>query len=223
MKKILVLSVAAIAAMCVLVSCGTSKTAAPGKVSKVETVEGIIANQAPWSQFGYETGDGINKSGDMVKIAYVYFSGNGTSQILRIAEEMARSAAYSMISDAFSIKSINEKTAEAMQGSTINLEDGESEKVAVAMEEFNRYLRQQSANVIRGFTPFGKTAIQFNDETKEYTVWARVGMPAKNWRKLYDSILNYKPKDLSDKELNAFSKIRNDVLGAVFQFGDDED
>ena len=190
MKRIL--SIIAVAAVMVAaISCGSSKKATqpqPGEVTQAETVEGTTVNQAPWSQFGYAMGEGY-KSGKIVEVPFVYFTAVGESQNQRIAEEMARSAAYSLISNTFNVKNIDQKVSDAIQG----------------------------------FTPFGETVIQFDQESKLYKIWARVGMPAKNWEKIYKNCLNYKPKELSTKELKAFEKVQKDILGTIFQVEDEDE
>ena len=225
MKRILSL-VAISIAMVAVISCGSAKKtttqATPGEVVQSETIEGVTVNQAPWSQFGFDYGKGY-KNGSIVDVPYVYFTGVGESMNQRIAEEMARSAAYSLISNTFSLKNIDQKLSDAISETTDMGSEEEATRVTRATEDFSRYLSQVSSSTVQGFTPFGETVIQFNPESKIYKIWARVGMPAKNWEKLYKNCLNYKPKELSAKELKAFEKIQKDVLGTVFQMGDDED
>ena len=222
MKKIAFIAI--VVSVFAVVSCGTARKApspAPTDVTKAETLEGNSANSADWSQFGFAMNKGY-KNGAMVDIPYVYFTGVGQSQQLRIAEEMARQAAYSLISDTFGLNNLNEKTAHAQSGITDQLSDDSASRISAATEEFNRYVAQVSANTIKGFSPFGETKLQFDDQTRIYTVWARVGMPAKSWDKIYKSLLDYKPKDLTSKELDGFMKIQKEALGDLFGYGSDE-
>ena len=225
MKRIL--SIIAVAtAMVAVISCGSSKKAAgsptPGEVTQAETVEGTTVNQAPWSQFGYAMGEGY-KSGKIVEVPFVYFTAVGESNNQRIAEEMARSAAYSLISNTFNVKNIDQKVSDAISEITDESSDDEVTRVTRATEDFSRYLSQVSTSTVQGFTPFGETVIQFDQESRLYKIWARVGMPAKNWEKLYKNCLNYKPKELSNKELKAFEKVPKDILGTIFQLDDEEE
>ncbi|MBP5488209.1 MAG: hypothetical protein J6X77_01415 [Bacteroidales bacterium] len=225
MKRIL--SIAAIMlATVAFVSCGASKkqagSPAPGEVTQTETVEGTTVNQAPWSQFGYAMGEGY-KSGKIVEVPFVYFTAVGESNNQRIAEEMARSAAYSLISNTFNVKNIDQKVSNAISEITDESTEDEVSRVTRATEDFSRYLSQVSTSTVQGFTPFGETVIQFDQESRIYKIWARVGMPAKNWEKIYKNCLNYKPKSLSNKELKAFEKVQNDILGTIFQIEDDEE
>lgn len=225
MKRIL--SIIAIAtAMVAVISCGSSKKVAgsptPGEVTQTETVEGTTVNQAPWSQFGYAMGEGY-KSGKIVEVPFVYFTAVGESQNQRIAEEMARSAAYSLISNTFNVKNIDQKVSDAISEITDQGTEDETSRVTRATEDFSRYLSQVSTSTVQGFTPFGETVIQFDQETRLYKIWARVGMPAKNWEKIYKNCLNYKPKELSNKELKAFEKVQKDILGTIFQIEDEEE
>ena len=225
MKRIL--SIIAIAtAMVAVISCGSSKKVAgsptPGEVTQTETVEGTTVNQAPWSQFGYAMGEGY-KSGKIVEVPFVYFTAVGESQNQRIAEEMARSAAYSLISNTFNVKNIDQKVSDAISEITDQGTEDETSRVTRATEDFSRYLSQVSTSTVQGFTPFGETVIQFDQETRIYKIWARVGMPAKNWEKIYKNCLNYKPKELSNKELKAFEKVQKDILGTIFQIEDEEE
>ena len=225
MKRIL--SIIAVATMMVAaISCGSSKKVAgsptPGEVTQTETVEGTTVNQAPWSQFGYAMGEGY-KSGKIVEVPFVYFTAVGESQNQRIAEEMARSAAYSLISNTFNVKNIDQKVSDAISEITDQGSEDETSRVTRATEDFSRYLSQVSTSTVQGFTPFGETVIQFDQETRLYKIWARVGMPAKNWEKIYKNCLNYKPKELSQKELKAFEKVQKDILGTIFQIDDEEE
>lgn len=226
MKRIL--SIVAISvAMVAFVSCGSPKKAAgsptPGEVTQTESVEGVTVNQAPWSQFGYAYGEGY-KSGKIIEVPFVYFTAVGESNNQRIAEEMARSAAYSLISNTFNVKNIDQKVSNAMSEITDENTDEEVTRVTRATEDFSRYLSQVSTSTVQGFTPFGETVIQFDPESKLYKIWARVGMPAKNWEKIYKNCLNYKPKELSTKELKAFEKVQKDILGTIFPgSGEDEE
>ena len=224
MKRIL--SIIAVAAVMVAASsCGSSKKATqpqPGEVTQAETVEGTTVNQAPWSQFGYAMGEGY-KSGKIVEVPFVYFTAVGESQNQRIAEEMARSAAYSLISNTFNVKNIDQKVSDAISEITDQGSEEEVTRVTRATEDFSRYLSQVSTSTVQGFTPFGETVIQFDQESKLYKIWARVGMPAKNWEKIYKNCLNYKPKELSTKELKAFEKVQKDILGTIFQVEDEDE
>ena len=225
MKRIL--SIIAVAtAMVAAISCGSSKKAAgsptPGEVTQAETVEGTSVNQAPWSQFGYAMGEGF-KSGKIVEVPFVYFTAVGESNNQRIAEEMARSAAYSLISNTFNVKNIDQKVSNAISEITDQSSEDEVSRVTRATEDFSRYLSQVSTSTVQGFTPFGETVIQFDQESRLYKIWARVGMPAKNWEKIYKNCLNYKPKELSQKELKAFEKVQKDILGTIFQLDDEEE
>ena len=225
MKRIL--SIIAVAtAMVAAISCGSSKKVAgsptPGEVTQAETVEGTTVNQAPWSQFGYAMGEGF-KSGKIVEVPFVYFTAVGESNNQRIAEEMARSAAYSLISNTFNVKNIDQKVSNAISEITDQSSEDEVSRVTRATEDFSRYLSQVSTSTVQGFTPFGETVIQFYQESRLYKIWARVGMPAKNWEKIYKNCLNYKPKELSQKELKAFEKVQKDILGTIFQLDDEEE
>ena len=198
MKRIL--SIAAIMlATVAFVSCGASKkqagSPAPGEVTQTETVEGTTVNQAPWSQFGYAMGEGY-KSGKIVEVPFVYFTAVGESNNQRIAEEMARSAAYSLISNTFNVKNIDQKVSNAISEITDESTEDEVSRVTRATEDFSRYLSQVSTSTVQGFTPFGETVIQFDQESRIYKIWARVGMPAKNWEKIYKNCLNYKLSQL---------------------------
>lgn len=226
MKRIL--SIIAVAASVVaVISCGPSKKATtqaqPGEVTQTETVEGTTVNQAPWSQFGYDYGRGM-KGGKIVEdVPFVFFTAVGESNNQRVAEEMARSAAYSLISNTFNVKNIDQKVSNAISEITDQSSEDEVSRVTRATEDFSRYLSQVSTNTVQGFTPFGQTVIQFDQETRVYKIWARVGMPVKNWEKIYKNCLNYKPKELSTKELKAFEKVQKDILGTIFQLDDEEE
>ena len=217
--------VAVLVCTAALVSCGSAKkvkSAAPGEVTQTETVEGTTVNQAPWSQFGFEKGEGY-KNGKIVEIPYVYFTAVGESNNQRIADEMARSAAYSLISNTFNVKNIDQKVSNAFSSIADESTADDVTRVTRATEDFSRYLSQESSSTVSGFTPFGQTVIQFDQESQIYKVWARVGMPAKNWEKTYKKCLNYKPKDLSPKELKTFEKIQKDILGSIFPGSGEEE
>jgi len=75
--------------------------------------------------------------------------------------------------------------------------------------------KQVSASVEKACEPFGNTTIQYNPSTRMYEVTAKVGIRGDRFNQLLNEAGNFKPADLTGKDLDDFIDTNKSIMEAA--------
>lgn len=203
MKTVKHIGMIALAAM-VMASCGSSKNAADSRISKQTSLEGekVVVETAKMS--GIEMVEDLSEDGTkIVKVAYKWYAGIGKANDKQAAIEMAELEARATISRIVE----NAVLADAERGTVAN--NGEVQKALTS------HWQQVSRSIQNACEPFGDTKIEFSPSTKMYTVTAKVGMRGDKFHQMLNNAGNFKPQNLSGKDLDAFIEANKSIMNAA--------
>lgn len=201
MKKTLSFSVLAMAAL-MLSACGSSK-----KVEKVETgksLEGERVRVENTQVRGFEMADALSEDGtQIIKVPYVWFAGTAKADRKQVAIEMAQGEAYAAVSREI----LNAVLSEAERANLANN--------GVVQQALTQHWKQISSTVLNGCGPFGEAEVQYSEQTRMYTVRAKVAMRGDQYNKLIRDAGSYKPNNLKGQELEDFIDANHKIMDAV--------
>lgn len=204
MKKLHLLGMAAVFAVA-MASCGSSKSmVVESKIDKETTLEGEKVVVETTKLQGIEMVDDLSEDGaKMVKVAYKWYAGIGKANDKQTAIEMAELEARATISRVIQ----NVVEAESERGTVAN--NGEVQKALTS------HWNQISVSIQNACEPFGDTRVEYSQTTKMYTVTQKVGIRGDKFQKMLNNAGNYKPSNLSGKDLEDFIEVNKSIMEAA--------
>ncbi len=205
MKKSVLLSGLAFAAIIMLASCGSQKsTVVESRIDKERSLEGEKVVVETTKLYGTETVEALNEDGTkMVKVPYKWYAGIGKANDKQTAIEMAELEARATISRIIE----NAVLAESERGTVAN--NGDVQKALTS------HWKQVSATIQNACEPIGDTKIEYSPSTKMYTVTAKVGIKGERFQQLLNSAGNFKPSNLSGDDLEKFIETNKSIMNAA--------
>jgi hypothetical protein len=204
MKKLHLFGMAVLGAL-VLASCGSSKNmAVQSNIEKQRSLEGEKVMVETTKLTGYDKSEGLNEDGtDIVKVAYKWFAGIGKADDKQTAIEIAELEARATISRVVE----NIVKAESERASLTN--NSETQKA------ISSYWKQVSTSIQNACEPYGDTKIEYSPTTKMYTVTQKVACRGDKYIQMLNNAGNYKPNNLSGKDLDEFIKVNKSIMEAA--------
>lgn len=204
MKKLHLLGMAAVFAVA-LASCGSSKNlAVESSIDKQTSLEGEKVVVENTKLQGIEMVDDLSEDGTkMVKVAYKWYAGIGKANDKQTAIEMAELEARATISRVVE----NAVLAQEERGSVVN--NGDVQKA------LKSHWQQVSMSIQNACEPFGDTRVEYSQTTKMYTVTQKVGIRGDKFQKMLNNAGNYKPSNLSGKDLEDFIEVNKSIMEAA--------
>jgi hypothetical protein len=205
MKKSVLLSGLAFAAIIMLASCGSQKsTVVESRIDKERSLEGEKVVVETTKLYGTEMVEALNEDGTkMVKVPYKWYAGIGKANDKQTAIEMAELEARATISRIIE----NAVLAESERGTVAN--NGDVQKALTS------HWKQVSATIQNACEPIGDTKIEYSPSTKMYTVTAKVGIKGERFQQLLNSAGNFKPSNLSGDDLEKFIETNKSIMNAA--------
>ncbi len=205
MKKSVLLSGLAFAAIIMLASCGSQKsTVVESRIDKERSLEGEKVVVETTKLYGTEMVEALNEDGTkMVKVPYKWYAGIGKANDKQTAIEMAELEARATISRIIE----NAVLAESERGTVAN--NGDVQKALTS------HWKQVSATIQNACEPIGDTKIEYSPSTKTYTVTAKVGIKGERFQQLLNSAGNFKPSNLSGDDLEKFIETNKSIMNAA--------
>lgn len=203
MKKLNLLGMALIAI--IFASCGSSKNmAVQSNIEKQRSLEGEKIVVETTKLTGYDMSEGLSEDGTkLVKIAYKWFAGIGKADDKQTAIEIAELEARATISRVIE----NAVLAESERGTLVN--NGEVQKA------LKSHWKQVSVSIQNACEPFGDTKIEYSPTTKMYTVTQKVACRGDKFQQMLNNAGNYKPNNLSGKDLDDFVEANKSIINAA--------
>jgi hypothetical protein len=204
MKKLHLLGMAMLGAL-VLTSCGSSKNmAVQSNIEKQRSLEGEKVMVETTKLTGYDKSEGLNEDGtDIVKVAYKWFAGIGKADDKQTAIEIAELEACATISR------VVESTVKAESERASLTNNSETQKA------ISSYWKQVSTSIQNACEPYGDTKIEYSPTTKMYTVTQKVACRGDKYIQMLNNAGNYKPNNLSGKDLEEFIKVNKSIMEAA--------
>lgn len=188
-----------------LASCGSSKNmVVESKIDKETTLEGEKVVVETTKLQGIEMVDDLSEDGTkMIKVAYKWYAGIGKANDKQTAIEMAELEARATISRVIE----NAVKTESERGTVAN--NGEVQKALTS------HWNQISVSIQNACEPFGDTRVEYSQTTKMYTVTQKVGIRGDKFQKMLNNAGNYKPSNLSGKDLEDFIEVNKSIMEAA--------
>ncbi len=204
MKKLHLLGMAAVIAVA-LTSCGSSKNmAVESSIGKETSLEGEKVVVETTKLQGIDMVDDLSEDGTkMIKVAYKWYAGIGKADDKQTAIEMAELEARATVSRVIE----NAVKVEAERGTVAN--NGEVQKALTS------HWNQISVSIQNACEPFGDTRVEYSQTTKMYTVTQKVGIRGDKFQKMLNNAGNYKPDNLSGKDLEDFIEVNKSIMNAA--------
>ncbi|MCQ2314183.1 MAG: hypothetical protein MJZ56_03305 [Bacteroidales bacterium] len=204
MKKLHLLGMSAVLAVA-LASCGSSKNlAVESSIDKQTSLEGEKVVVETTKLQGIEMVDDLSEDGiKMIKTAYKWYAGIGKADDKQTAIEMAELEARATISRVIE----NAVKVESERGTVAN--NGEVQKALTS------HWNQISVSIQNACEPFGDTRVEYSQTTKMYTVTQKVGVRGDKFQKMLNNAGNYKPSNLSGKDLEDFIEVNKSIMEAA--------
>lgn len=204
MKKLYLLGMAAVFAVA-LASCGSSKNlAVESSIDKQTSLEGEKVVVETTKLQGIDMVDDLSEDGTkMIKTAYKWYAGIGKADDKQTAIEMAELEARATISRVIE----NAVKVESERGTVAN--NGEVQKALTS------HWNQISVSIQNACEPFGDTRVEYSQTTKMYTVTQKVGVRGDKFQKMLNNAGNYKPSNLSGKDLEDFIEVNKSIMEAA--------
>ena len=208
MKKHLLLMVALVAGVYVMTSCGSQKAVvAPAVQSKIDTQKSLEGDKVTVETTQLQGVDMVDELGEdgmsMVKVPYKWFAGIGKANDKQTAIEIAEREARANIARVIETM----VKTEGDRGTLVN--NGDVQKA------IKLHWEQVSSSMQNACEPFGGTKIEFNPTSKMYTVTAKVGVRGDRFQKMLNNAGNYKPSNLSGKDLDDFIEVNKSIINAA--------
>lgn len=208
MKKNLFIMLALVAGVSSLTSCGSKKVAvAPAVESRIKSqtsLEGDKVMVETTKLQGIDMIDDLSEDGlSMRKVAYKWYAGIGKANDKQTAVEFAEREARTTISRIVETMVLDQ----AERGSLTN--NGETQKALTS------HWQQVSRSLQNACEPFGETKIEYSPSTRMYTATAKVGMRGDKFQQMLNNAGNFKPTNLSGKELDDFINVNKAIMEAA--------
>ncbi len=188
-----------------LASCGSSKNmVVESSIDKQTSLEGEKVVVETTKLQGIDMVDDLSEDGTkMIKVAYKWYAGIGKANDKQTAIEMAELEARATISRVIE----NAVKAESERGTVAN--NGEVQKALTS------HWNQISVSIQNACEPFGDTRVEYSQTTKMYTVTQKVGIRGDKFQKMLNNAGNYKPSNLSGKDLEDFIEVNKSIMEAA--------
>ncbi len=188
-----------------LTSCGSSKNmAVESSIGKETSLEGEKVVVETTKLQGIDMVDDLSEDGTkMIKVAYKWYAGIGKADDKQTAIEMAELEARATVSRVIE----NAVKVEAERGTVAN--NGEVQKALTS------HWNQISVSIQNACEPFGDTRVEYSQTTKMYTVTQKVGIRGDKFQKMLNNAGNYKPDNLSGKDLEDFIEVNKSIMNAA--------
>ncbi len=188
----------------VLMGCGSTKPLVESRIDTKKSLEGENVSVETAKLQGIDMVDDLSEDGLTIrKVAYKWYAGIGKANDKQTAIEIAEREARATISRVIE----NMVEDQAKRGSLTN--NGEVQKAV------SSYWKQMSKSIQNACEPFGDTKIEFSPTTKMYTVTAKVGVRGDKFQQMLNNAGNYKPNNLSGKDLDSFIEVNNSIMNAA--------
>lgn len=187
-----------------MVSCGSSKKAAESRIDKGTSLEDekVVVETARLQ--GIDMVEGLGEDGTkIVKVAYKWYAGIGKANDKQTAIEMAELEARATISR------IVENAVVTSSERGLLVDNGTVQKALTS------HWQQVSRSIQNACEPFGDTKIEYNSSTRMYTVTAKVGMRGDKFQQMLNNAGNFKPSNLSGKDLDDFITVNKEIMNAA--------
>lgn len=202
MKSIQHILMVALAALAVT-GCGSTKHA-ESRIDKGKSLEGdkVIVETAKLQ--GIEMVEDLSEDGTKIKkVAYKWYAGIGKANDKQAAIETAELEARATISRIVENAVMTNSERASLQN------NGDVQKALTS------HWQQVSRSIQNGCEPFGDTKIEYNPSTKMYTVTAKVGMRGDKFQQMLNNAGNFKPSNLSGKDLDDFIEVNKQIMNAA--------
>ena len=208
MKKHLLLMVALVAGVYVMTSCGSQKTvvvpAVQSQINTQKSLEGDKVTVETTQLQGIDKVDDLSEDGlSMVKVPYKWYAGIGKANDKQTAIEIAEREARANIARVIETM----VKTEGERGTLVN--NGDVQKA------IKLHWEQVSSSLQNACEPFGGTKIEFNPTSKMYVVTAKVGIRGDRFQKMLNNAGNFKPSNLSGKDLDDFIQVNKSIMNAA--------
>ena len=208
MKTNLFIMLALVAGVSILTSCGSKKVAvAPAVESRIKSqtsLEGDKVMVETTKLQGIDMIDDLSEDGlSMRKVAYKWYAGIGKANDKQTAVEFAEREARTTISRIVETMVLDQ----AERGSLTN--NGETQKALTS------HWQRVSRSLQNACEPFGETKIEYSPSTRMYTATAKVGMRGDKFQQMLNNAGNFKPTNLSGKELDDFINVNKAIMEAA--------
>ena len=203
MKKVMFIGAMLFCGM-MIVSCGSSKKVADSRLDKKTNLEGekVVVETAKMQ--GIEMVEDLSEDGTkIVKVAYKWYAGIGMANDKQTAIEMAELEARAIISR------IVENAVMTNSESAKLVNNGDVQKA------LSSHWQQVSRSIQIACEPFGETKIEYSQSTKMYTATAKVGMRGDKFQQMLNNAGNYRPNNLSGKDLDDFIAVNKQIMNAA--------
>lgn len=178
--------------------------AVQSNIEKQRSLEGEKIVVETTKLTGYDMSEGLSEDGTkLVKIAYKWFAGIGKADDKQTAIEIAELEARATISRVIE----NAVLAESERGTLVN--NGEVQKA------LKSHWKQVSVSIQNACEPFGDTKIEYSPTTKMYTVTQKVACRGDKFQQMLNNAGNYKPNNLSGKDLDDFVEANKSIINAA--------
>lgn len=203
MKTIKHIGMIALAAM-IMVSCSSSKKFADSRIEKHKNLEGEKVLVETAKMQGVELVEDLSEDGTKIKkVAYKWYAGIGKANDKQTAIEMAELEARATISRIVE----NAVMAQSERGTLVD--NGDVQKA------LSSHWQQVSRSIQNACEPFGETKVEYSQTTKMYTVTAKVGIRGDKFQQMLNNAGNFKPSNLSGKDLDDFIKVNKQIMDAA--------
>lgn len=204
MKRKVIIGVLSIMTILVAGCSSSKKMEETSKIETTKSLEGDRVRTENTKVRGIEMADALSEDGTkIIKVPYVWFAGTAKADRKQVAIEMAQSEAYATISREI-------QNAVLTESERANLANNGSVQQALT-----QHWNQVSSTVLRGCGPFGDAEVQYSEQTKMYTVRAKVAMRGDQYNKMIREAGDYKPNNLKGQDLDDFIDANHKIMDAV--------
>ena len=203
MKTVKHIAMTVLAAL-VMVGCGSTKQTVESRTEKQTSLEGEKVIVETSKMQGIEMVDDLSEDGTkIVKVAYKWYAGIGKANDKQTAIEIAEREARATISRIVE----NMVLDQSERGTVAN--NGEAQKALTS------HWQQVSRSIQNACEPFGDVKVEFSPSTKMYTVTAKVGIRGDKFQQMLNNAGNFKPNNLSGKDLDDFVAANKTIMNAA--------
>lgn len=203
MKTVKHIAMTVLAAL-VMVGCGSTKQTVESRTEKQTSLEGEKVVVETSKMQGIEMVDDLSEDGTkIVKVAYKWYAGIGKANDKQTAIEIAEREARATISRIVE----NMVLDQSERGTVAN--NGEAQKALTS------HWQQVSRSIQNACEPFGDVKVEFSPSTKMYTVTAKVGIRGDKFQQMLNNAGNFKPNNLSGKDLDDFVAANKTIMNAA--------
>ncbi len=174
------------------------------RASKTKSLEGEKVRAVSETVQGIEISETLSEDGtEIIKRPYRWYAGSGEADNKQFAIEMAQREAYATISRILT----NAVLDEAERGQVANN--------GVVETALKSHWEQVSSSLQSACEPFGDVRIEYNPNTKMYSVTAKVGIRGDYFVKLIQKAGIVEPQGLNDEQRKQFIEVNQQIIEAA--------